>query len=148
MYWVALKKQQSAHFFKIENLGWAAHVDIKSTVPMATSQFYWPNMRADIEAYVASCCDCRGNKADRRRRTPPLSPLVFHSSCWCTVGVDLILDLPRTHEGYNAMCFFFNVTCQRWYGLLQPPPSCRHQGLLSCICMKSFHITVPLTDRS
>jgi hypothetical protein len=37
---------------------------------------------------------------------PSLSPLVPPSSCWRTLGVDLIVDLPRSQAGFTAICVF------------------------------------------
>ena len=85
---------------------WAAHLGISKTLHLLKHQFYWPNMKADVENYVRTCVDCQSNKTDRRRRTPALNPLVPPSSCWRTVGVDLIVDLPPSDEGHSAVCVF------------------------------------------
>ena len=85
---------------------WKAHMGIKRTVRMTTQQFFWPNMQADITNYVDSCTSCQSNKTDRRRKVPALSPLVPPSSCWRTIGVDLITDLPKSETGHNALCVF------------------------------------------
>jgi IS30 family transposase len=63
-------------------------------------------MDKDIRTYIASCVPCQINKTDRIRRTAPLSPLVAPDSCWRTLGVDLIVDLPVSEEGFNAVCVF------------------------------------------
>ena len=85
---------------------WACHLGIEKTVKMVAHQFFWPGMSEDIRKYVASCVPCQKNKTDRRRRTPPLSPLIAPESCWRTLGVDLITDLPKSDEGYDAICVF------------------------------------------
>ena len=82
---------------------WMAHVGIKRTVRMTTQQFFWPNMQADITNYVDSCTSCQSNKTDRRRKVPTLSPRVPPSSCWCTIGVDLITNLPKSESGHDAI---------------------------------------------
>lgn len=85
---------------------WMAHLGIKRTLDMVESQFYWPRLRCDVETYVKTCTDCQSNKTDRRRRTPALSPLIPPTSCWRTIGVDLIVDLPPTQEGHDSICVF------------------------------------------
>jgi hypothetical protein len=87
-----------------------AHLGIDRTLHMVKAQFYWPHMRADIEQYVSSCVNCQSNKADRKCREPSLSPLVPPSSCWRSLGVDLIVDLPRSQAGFTAIHRWLFVT--------------------------------------
>lgn len=83
-----------------------AHLGVQKTLHMISTQFYWPHMADDIRKYIESCTSCQSNKTDRRRRVPPLSPLVPPTSCWRTLGVDLIVDLPPSAEGHTAVCVF------------------------------------------
>jgi hypothetical protein len=86
---------------------WCAHLGIAKTVDMVKRQFYWPRMDKDIELHVSSCRECQSNKTDRRTKTPPLCPLLPPSTCWRTLGVDLIAQLPQTASGeYDAICVF------------------------------------------
>jgi hypothetical protein len=85
---------------------WMAHLGAQRCIAMMISQYYWPNMRADIANYVKTCVQCQSNKPDRRRNVPALSPLVPPSSCWRTLGVDLITELPMTVSGFNSVCVF------------------------------------------
>jgi hypothetical protein len=93
---------------------WMCHLGIKRTRAMMSGQFYWPHMQHDIDQYVRSCSSCQGNKTDKQRRNPSLSPLVSPDSCWRNLGVDLITDLPpsvdttsRTNTiEYTAICVF------------------------------------------
>jgi putative transposase len=84
------------------DVSWMSHLGIDRTLHMDKAHFYWPHMRADIEQYVSSCVNCQSYKTDRRRRVPSLSPQVPPSSCWRTLGVDLIVDLPRI-AGFTAI---------------------------------------------
>jgi hypothetical protein len=85
---------------------WMCHLGIQRTLKMVSTQLCWPNMEFDISEYVTSCVPCQTNKVDRTRRVPSLSPVVPPSSCWRTLGVDLIVDLARSDGGYNALCVF------------------------------------------
>ena len=86
---------------------WAAHLGIEKTLELVKRQFWWPNLGPDIRTYISTCTDCQKNKTDRISRTPLLSPLVPPDSCWHTIGVDLIVDLPPTNgEKYDAICVF------------------------------------------
>jgi Integrase zinc binding domain len=86
---------------------WCAHLGIEKTVKLVQRQFFWPGMESSIRKYIESCYNCQANKPDRRSRRPALTPLVAPDSCWHTIGVDLIVDLPPTAgEEYNAICVF------------------------------------------
>ena len=63
-------------------------------------------MQESIEKYVNSCLKCQQNKVSRQRFRLPLFPMTAPSTCWRTMGVDLITDLPQTVEGYSAVCVF------------------------------------------
>lgn len=69
-------------------------------------QFWWPGMDLDITEYVKSCVQCQVNKPDRQPTKPPLTPLSPPDVAWKQMGVDLVVDLPVTQEGYNAICVF------------------------------------------
>ncbi len=85
---------------------WAGHLGVHKTLQLVKTQFYWPGMRQDVEAYVSSCHACQRDKPVRAGHTPSLSPLVPPDSCWRTVGVDLVVDLPTSRSGHNAVCVF------------------------------------------
>ena len=86
---------------------WCSHLGIEKTLELVKRQFWWPKLEHDVSQYIKSCKECQSNKVDRISRTPLLSPLVPPDSCWHTIGVDLIVDLPPTKEGnYNAICVF------------------------------------------
>ena len=62
---------------------WCAHLGAAKTVRAVKTQFYWPKMDQSVEDYVSSCHLCQANKADRRNRTPPLTPLVTPDAAFC-----------------------------------------------------------------
>ena len=85
---------------------WAGHLGVEKTVSLCRTNFWWPNMDNDIRKYCASCHRCQMSKPTRLPSKLPLCPLVPPQSCWRTIGVDLIVDLPRTAEGHDAICVF------------------------------------------
>ena len=85
---------------------WCAHLGVEKTVKLLKHQFWWPGMDTDIRNYISTCNTCQGNKTDRTNRRLPLVPLSPPDACWQTLGVDLIVNLPKTREGYNTICVF------------------------------------------
>ena len=86
---------------------WCGHLGIQKTLQLAQRQFWWPSMAVDIKNYVQSCYRCQSDKPDRRKKRPPLTFIQSPSSCWRTVGVDLIVDLtPTEPDKYNAIVVF------------------------------------------
>ena len=83
---------------------WCAHMGIHKTLEMVKRQFWWPNLNSDVTKYIQSCYKCQGNKVDRQLRRPPLTPSLAPGECWRTVGIDLIVDLPTSANGHNAVC--------------------------------------------
>ena len=85
---------------------WCAHLGIEKTINLIKHQFWWPGMDNDISKYIETCSTCQGNKPDRSSKKLPLVPLTPPDACWQTLGVDLIVDLPTTVDGYNTICVF------------------------------------------
>lgn len=85
---------------------WCAHLGIAKTVQLVKRQFYWPGMDDDIKDYVRTCQQCQVNKTDRQSRRIPLTPLATPDACWRVLGVDLIVDLPPSQGGFDAICVF------------------------------------------
>ena len=86
---------------------WMAHLGAQRSISMVQAQFYWPGMKSRHRGVYQLVCEMSVYiSPDRRRNVPSLSPLVPPSSCWRTIGVDLVVDLPRSADGHNAICVF------------------------------------------
>ena len=68
----------------------AGHPGIAKTLELSTREFWWPNMRQDIEKYVKGCHECQRSKPDRQPRAAPLQPNEVPSEPWAIISVDLI----------------------------------------------------------
>ena len=66
--------------------------------------YYWRNLSKDIERIVNSCDECHKFKITTTFNHPAQTLNI--SGIFNRVGVDLVLGLPSTHEGYNGIIVF------------------------------------------
>ncbi len=83
----------------------AGHVGITKSVRAVARLWWWPSLRADVEAWVKSCPVCQRDKGDRRNRGL-LQPLQVPTRAWDSVSMDLITQLPSTRDGLDAIIVF------------------------------------------
>ena len=72
----------------------AGHPGISNTYHLIKLQFWWPNMKQDVEKYVKGCAACQANKANTRPLKPAMIPITpEHTLPFETVAVDFITKL-------------------------------------------------------
>ena len=81
---------------------WAGHPGVHRTLALAQDQFYWPDMRGDIEAYVKTCLVCQQDKLEQRRPGGQLEPLPIPTRPWESISMDFIHGLPKS-EGCQTL---------------------------------------------
>ena len=89
---------------------WVAHRGIETTLRAVHTSFWWPTIKEDVANYVRTCHGCQESEIDRRSRKPFLSPLPTPQSCWRVLGVDLIVDLPKTPRGNSSVIVFVHLS--------------------------------------
>jgi hypothetical protein len=60
-------------------------------------------MKRDVVEYVALCDTCQRVKAEHQRPTGSLQPLKILEWKWEEIGMDFIVGLPRTQDGYDSI---------------------------------------------
>ena len=91
----------------------ARHLRISNMYRIAKKDFWWPNMKQDIEQYVKGCTACQANKANTR----PLKPAMMlimpqHHLLFQTVAMDFITKLPQSGK-YNTILTITNHDCSK-----------------------------------
>ena len=81
----------------------AGHMGVRKTYVMLARQFYWPGMAAYNKEYVDSCNRCRMAKAVSRKPAGLLQSLQVPNRRWEQVSMDLIMGLPITAKGNDAI---------------------------------------------
>ena len=74
----------------------AGHPRISKTYKIAMKDFWWPNMKQDVEQYVKGCAACQANKVNTRPLKPTMIPITpEHHLPLQTVAMDFITKLPQ-----------------------------------------------------
>jgi hypothetical protein len=75
----------------------AGHLGITNTYALAKRDFWWPNMKQDVEEYVKGCGACQANKINTRLLKPAMNPIIPENSLpFQTVAMDFIMKLPKS----------------------------------------------------
>lgn len=92
--------------FELHDCRVAGHLGVDKTLARLSQSFYWPNMAAAVREYVSSCASCQRNKSSNQVPYGLLQPLPLPSQRWSQVTMDLIVQLPKTPRGYDAVATF------------------------------------------
>jgi hypothetical protein len=91
----------------------ARHPGISNTFELAKRDFWWPNMKQDVEQYVKGCAVCQANKVNTRLLKPSLIPITpEHTLPFQTIAMDFITKLPVS-EGYDTILTITDHDCSK-----------------------------------
>jgi len=79
----------------------SGHQGVDRTFEKLQRYYWWPNMKKDVQNYVASCDVCCRSKIRRHKPYGKLQPLPIPSKPWEVIGVDFIVYLPTSQ---NCTC--------------------------------------------
>ena len=74
------------------------HPGIANTDTLTWRDYWWPNMKKDIEEYVKGCDSCQGNKINMHQQKPCLVPITTNSDAepFEVITMDFIVKLPKS----------------------------------------------------
>ena len=72
----------------------AGHFGIEKTRELIARKYYWPSLRADVEAYVKGCDVCLASKAVRHKLHGDLQSLPIPTHQWKDLSMDFVTGLP------------------------------------------------------
>ena len=84
----------------------SGHVGVAKTVDLLTRCYYWPGLYKDVRQYVTTCLPCQSNKPSHQKPLGLLQPLPIPERRWHTMTLDLIVGLPLTRTGHDAIVVF------------------------------------------
>jgi hypothetical protein len=92
----------------------AGHPGIVNTIRGVMRDFWWPEVRKFVEAYVRGCAVCQSTKPMTTRPVPPAFPIIAEErqSPFQTISLDLITDLPSL-KGYDSILTIVDQGCSK-----------------------------------
>ena len=84
----------------------AGHPGVNNTVLLLQRDFFWPGLKEEVRAYVSSCSSCQRNKPRNHGMPGHLHPHGIPADRWSSISMDLMIQLPRTQRGYDALVVF------------------------------------------
>ena len=85
---------------------YAGHFGINKTLAAVQRLFWWTNMRGDVVRFVTHCDGCQRNKVGGKAPAGLLLPLPVPHDRWSSVGMDFVVQLPKTRTGFDAILVF------------------------------------------
>ncbi|KAF8676527.1 hypothetical protein AX14_004875 [Amanita brunnescens Koide BX004] len=95
----------------------AGHPGVAKTLELITREFWWPNMKKDVENYIKGCHICQTVKPDRRPKAAPLQPNEIPDEPWEVISVDLIGPLTPS-KGKDMILVIVDRFSKKAYFLL------------------------------
>jgi len=92
----------------------AGHARASTTLFSISRDYWWPNMKHFVTAYIRGCATCQSNKANTQPNKPPLFPITPECNAlpFQTIAVDWITKLPQSNN-YNSIMTVTDHDCTK-----------------------------------
>jgi len=90
------------------------HPGIGNTTALLKQNYWWPNMKKDVEEYVKGCTACQANKINTHHQKPRLYPITTDPEAqpFEVVAMDFITKLPPS-KGFDSILTITNHDCTK-----------------------------------
>jgi hypothetical protein len=78
------------------------HAGVVKTLKRLSANFFWPNMRQEVQKFIASCVVCQQTKYSTLKPGGLLQPLPIPANVWEDISLDFVTGLPLSN-GYSVM---------------------------------------------
>ena len=88
----------------------AGHSGIANTMIVVMREYWWPEAKKFITAYVQGCATCQSTKPNTVHPKPPIMPIISEQvlTPFHTIAMDLITDLP-TSQGVRTSAWSLQI---------------------------------------
>ena len=90
----------------------SGHLGRWKTLELVSRNYWWPQVSWYIGQYTATCNLCLRTKVQRQLPVGHLDPLPIPDTCWHTISVDFIVELPQS-DRYDAVMVVVNSLTKR-----------------------------------
>jgi hypothetical protein len=92
----------------------AGHPRILKTCHLLAKDYWWPNMKDFVTAYVHGCATCQASKANTTHPRIPHFPITTTPTAlpFKTVTIDLIIKLPHSN-GFDSILTVTDYDCSK-----------------------------------
>ena len=80
----------------------AGHPGWAKTFDLLDQEYYWKEMRRDVDRYVRNCQDCQRSRSSRHSTFGVLQALPVPEKPWEDISMDFVVGLPEC-EGFDAI---------------------------------------------
>src|SRR6266702_2196089 len=90
------------------------HPGIANTMTLLKQNYWWPNLKKDVEEYVKGCAVCQANKINMHHQKPHLYPITtnLEAQLFEVVTMDFITKLPPS-RGYDSILTITDHDCTK-----------------------------------
>src|SRR6266702_2257248 len=90
------------------------HPGIANTYALIRRDYWWPNMKNDVEEYIKGCALCQANKINTHRQKPYLSPITtnLNTEPFKVIAMDFITKLPKSNR-YDLILTITDHNCSK-----------------------------------
>ena len=74
------------------------HPGYQKTITMLRKECFWPNMKTELEEYIARCFECQQVKTKHQHPAGLLQPLPIPSWKWEIISLDFFIGLPKNQN--------------------------------------------------
>jgi hypothetical protein len=86
----------------------SGHPGVARTEEKVRRKYWWRELHADVSNFVRTCDACQRHKANSLLKAGKLQSMPIPEGRWQSVGADLIVKLPKTKEGKDAILVFID----------------------------------------
>ena len=77
---------------------YSGHPGYQKIITMLRKDYFWLNMKNELEKYIARCFECQQVKTEHQHTTSLLQSLPTLSWKWEIISIDFIIGLPKNQN--------------------------------------------------